>query len=133
MQLLIPHTGFLPTLVFDPDSENARVLAGQLAARGISVRVASSSTGALRAVKDEYFRVVVVVAELANKDCLLFLDSIHRAAPRSWLIVANTKVNRELTALVYRHGGDALVKAQVDPDDLAIRIASFQATSRPAY
>lgn len=133
MQPLIPDPGFFPTLVFDPDPERARAIAEQLAGRGISVRVAQSAEDALRAVTQTYFRVLFVVADLANESCLRFLDTMRRTTPRSWLIVANARVDAALRSATYRHGGDALIKAPVDVHDLAERISALQARSRPVW
>ena len=133
MEPLIPRASFFPTLVFDPNIDNARMIAGSLERRGISVHIAGSAPEALRLAKDVYHRAVIVVADLTDEDCLQLLDSMHRAAPRSWLIVANGRVDRELRKLVYRHGADALVETPVDIGALVQRIASFQARSRPIY
>ena len=131
MQPLIPDAGFFPTLVFDPDPESARTIAQQLAGQGISVRVAESTENALNAARQTYFRVLFVAADLNNEACLCFLDQMRRVTPRSWLIVSNAHADRALESIVYRHGGDALVKSPVDIHDLVERISCFQARSRP--
>jgi DNA-binding response OmpR family regulator len=133
MEPLIPRPSFLPTLVFDPNVENACAIAARLTTHRISVRVAHSAADALESISDRYFRVIFVVASLKDQQCLRFLDSVHRAAPRSWLVIANECVDRDTAMLVYQHGGDALVRTPVDVHDLANRIASLQAASRPLY
>jgi DNA-binding response OmpR family regulator len=133
MQSLIPDAGFFPTLVFDPDPESARTIAEQLAGRGISVRVAQSAEDALQSSRQTYFRVVFVVADLASEDCLRFLDAMRLAAPTSWLIVSNARVDSALRRVVYRHGGDALLETPVNVCDLVERISGFQARSRPIW
>jgi DNA-binding response OmpR family regulator len=133
MQPLIPDAGFFPTLVFDPDPESARTIAEQLAGRGVSVRVAQSPKDALRSIRQTYFRVLFVVADLANEECLRFLDAMRRMAPTSWLIVSNARVDETLRGVTYRHGADALVEAPVDVHDLVERISGFQARSRPIW
>ncbi len=133
MQPLIPDAGFFPTLVFDPDPERARTIAEQLAGRGISVRVAQSAEDALQSTKQTYFRVVFVGADLASEDCLRFLDAMRLAAPTSWLIVSNARVDSALRRAVYRHGGDALLETPVNVCDLVERISGFQARSRPIW
>lgn len=131
MQPLIPDAGFFPTLVFDPDPESARTIAQQLAGQGISVRVAESTEDALKAARQTYFRVLFVAADLNNEACLCFLDQMRRVTPRSWLIVSNAGVDRIFRSVVYRHGGDALMKKPVDVCDLVKRISGFQAKARP--
>jgi DNA-binding response OmpR family regulator len=133
MQPLIPDAGFFPTLVFDHDPENARTIAQRLAGRGISVRVAQSTEDALQACRQTYFRVLFVAADLNDEACLCFLDELRRVTPRSWLIVSNAGVDRPFRSVVYRHGGDALLKKPVDICDLAKRISWFQAKSRPIF
>jgi DNA-binding response OmpR family regulator len=133
MQPLIPDAGFFPTLVFDSDPGSARTIAEQLAGRGVSVRVAQSPEDALRSIRQTYFRVLFVVADLASEECLRFLDAMRRTTPRSWLIVSNARVDTALRGVAYRHGGDALVEAPVDVHDLAERISGFQARSRPVW
>lgn len=133
MQPLIPRVGLFPTLVFDPDIEGAARIASALEARQFSTAVAWDAHDALRFVKRTHFRVVVVVADLGNEDCRRFLRSIHRATPRSWLIVASAYVDRTLQTLVYEHGGDALVGMPVDIPELAERISILQIRSRPLY
>jgi DNA-binding response OmpR family regulator len=133
MQPLIPDAGFFPTLVFDPDPASARAIAEQLAGRGISVRVAQSAEDALRSARKTYFRVVFVVADLANEDCLRFLDAMRLGAPTSWLIVSNAHLDSALRRAVYRHGGDALLETPVDICDLVERISGFQSRSRPVW
>lgn len=133
MQPLIPDPGLFPSLVFDPDIESAGQIAGHLAKQGFSTQVALSAHDALLVVKQTYFRVLVVVADLNSNDCLRFLDAMHRATPRSWLIVANAHVDQTLQNLVYRHGGDALIEAPIDVQVLSERIALMQARSRPLY
>jgi DNA-binding response OmpR family regulator len=131
MQPLIPDAGFFPTLVFDPDPDNARTIAAQLAGQRVSVRVVHSAEEALQSASRMYFRVLFVVADLNNKACLRFLNELHRTTPRSWLIVSNAHADKTLESIVYRHGGDALVKSPVDIHDLVERISCFQARSRP--
>jgi DNA-binding response OmpR family regulator len=133
MEPLIPRPSFFPTLLFDPNVENACAIAARLTMHRISVRVAHSAADALESINDRYFRVIFVVADLHDRQCLRFLDSVHCAAPRSWLIVADECIDRDAEALVYRHGGDALVGTPVDVHELVDRIASFQAASRPLY
>jgi DNA-binding response OmpR family regulator len=133
MQPLIPDAGFFPTLVFDPDPETARTIAQQLARQGISVRVAESTGDALKAARLIYFRVLFVAADLSNEACLCFLDEMRRVAPRSWLIVSNAGVDRTFRNVVYRHGGDALMKQPINVRDLVKRISGFQATARPIF
>ena len=133
MQPLIPDRGFFPTLVFDPDPDNAQTIAQQLAGQGISVRVAQSAEDALRAARQTYFRVPFVAADLNSEECLRFLDAMRRITPRSWLIVSNAGVDRTLRSVGYRHGGDALMKKPVDVCDLVKRIVGFQAKSRPIF
>lgn len=133
MQPLIPDAGLLPALVFDPDPENARTIAQRLKGQGISVHVAQSAEDVLQSVRRLYFRVVFVAADLGNEECLRFLDAVRGAAPRSWLIVSNARVDRPSKMAVYRHGGDALVEAPVDTHDLAVRISWFHVRSRPFF
>ena len=133
MQSLIPDAGLFPTLVFDPDPENARAIAEQLSGQGISVRVAQSAADVLQSVRRSYFRVLFVAADLGNEECLRFLDAVRRTTPRSWLIVSNARVDRPSRMIVYRHGGDVLVEAPVDIHDLVERIAGLRVRSRPFY
>src|ERR1700752_2270819 len=133
MEPRISSAGFFPTLLFDPNIENACAIAAQLAMHRIPVRVAHSAADALEAIIESYFRLIFVVADLRDEQCLHFLDCVHRAAPRSWLVVGHECVNQEATTLVYQHGGDALVRTPVDVHDLADRIGSFQTVSRPLY
>jgi hypothetical protein len=52
---------------------------------------------------------MVVLGELANPDCLRFLESLREASPRSWLIVAGDTVDESTLDLAHRHGVDALI------------------------
>ncbi len=133
METLIPPPSTYPSLLFDPDFGNARSIARSLERLGIDVVTARTSLDALRLAGEKYHRVVIVIADLANKSCLEFLDSVHRAAPRSWLVVANGKVNDELRRIAFRHGADSLVEMPVDIQALAERISAFQARARPLY
>jgi DNA-binding response OmpR family regulator len=119
--------------VFDPDPENARTIAQRLVGQGISVRVGQSTEDALQAARQTYFRVLFVAADLNSEACLRFLDELRSVTPRSWLIVSNAGVDRALRSVVYRHGGDALMKKPVDVCDLVKRISEFQAKSRPIF
>jgi len=133
MQSLIPDAGLFPTLVFDPNPENARAIAEQLSRQRISVRVAQSAADVLQSVRRSHFRVLFVAADLGNEECLRFLDAVRRTTPRSWLIVSNARVDRPSRMIVYRHGGDVLVEAPVDIHDLVERIAGLRVRSRPFY
>ena len=133
MEPLIPPPSTYPTLLFDPDLENSHSLANSLKRYGIDVRPALNSSDALQSTRGTYHRVVIVVADLANESCLLFLDSVRRATPRSWLVVANGKVDDELRTIAYRHGADALIGTPVDVHLLVERISAFQARARPWY
>jgi DNA-binding response OmpR family regulator len=133
METLIPPPSTYPSLLFDPDFGSASSIAHSLECLGVDVTIARSSLDALRLVSEKYHRVVIVIADLANESCLAFLDSMHRTAPRSWLVVANPKVDDELKRIAYHHGADALVGMPVDAQGLAERIAAFQARARPLY
>jgi DNA-binding response OmpR family regulator len=133
MPPLIPDAGLFPTLIFDPDIVGAQQLSAKLEELRFSTHVALSARDALQSVKHTHFPVVVVVADLAVEDCARFLAAVHRATPRSWLVVANACVDEVLRKLVYRLGGDALIETPVDVLRLAERIALMQVRSRPLY
>jgi DNA-binding response OmpR family regulator len=133
MQPLVHHASFFPTLLVDPDRDSSRTIKRLLEQQGVAVRVAPNAVKALEFAEHAHFRVIVVMANLADKDCLRFLESMHRATPRSWIIVANGTVDRALTILAYGHGADAVVEVPLDPRDVAERIRCFQSTSRPSY
>lgn len=133
MQTHFSDVDILPTAIFDPDLERGEWLATQLEEERFAVEIANSADNLLAGVRKTYFRTLVVVADLGDSDCLRFLDTLRRATPRSWLILANTIVGEPKLELVHQHGIDALLGAPIDPDELARRIAAFRLHSRPSF
>jgi DNA-binding response OmpR family regulator len=125
------NANLFPVLVFDPNFECGGHIAAELEKQGWTTCVAANAEDALRFVHRTYYRVVVVVGDLASDDCLGFLDALRRAAPRSWLIVENARVDEILEQCVHRHGGDALIDVSVAVEELARRISLLQVKSRP--
>ena len=120
-----------PTLLFDPEMAPAGQLAARLQEHHIHVAVTLSAEDALQSAKGGHFRVLVVAADAGNRDSLRFLHTLRRAAPRSWLVVMNPKIDRITEALLRRHGADAVVRAPVDIEELARRISLLQVRLRP--
>jgi DNA-binding response OmpR family regulator len=122
-----------PVLLLDPDTDRAAKLAAQLELIGFPTRAECSGAGALEAIKDAYFTVLIVVADLDDKDCLDWLDELRRAATRVWMIVISPRCDTNTCDLIYRHGGDACLIAPTSVDDLAKRLTALQSRARPLY
>jgi len=98
---------------------------------GIGAAVMDSADEMLVTVRTSYFCTMVVLGELANPDCVRFLDSLRAASPRSWLIVANDTVDDSTLDLAHRHGIDALVSMPIDTTELIRRIGALRMRARP--
>jgi len=122
-----------PVLLLDPEIDRAAMLAAQLELTGFPTRMESTGAGALAAIKETYFATLIVIADLDDKDCLLWLDDLRRAATRVWMIVISPRCDTKTCNLIYRHGGDACLTAPASIDDLTDRITAFQSRGRPLY
>jgi DNA-binding response OmpR family regulator len=126
-------TRYEPVLLLDPKMDRVGKLAAQLEQMGFPIRIEGSGVGALAAIKDTYFATMIVVADLEDKACLDWLDELRRAAARSWMIVVSPQCDMQTCKLIYRHGGDACVRAPATMDQLAGRLTAFQLRARPIY
>jgi DNA-binding response OmpR family regulator len=79
------------------------------------------------------FFALIVIADLADQDCLVTLDALRRRSPRSWVIVATPNCDDHACNVIHRHGGDACISLPVDLDDLVARLDSFQSRARPSF
>lgn len=84
----------------------------------------------LSAVREKYYRTLIVAADIEDPDCLAFLVELRKAAPKSWMIALTRPLDRRETLRAYRHGVDAVAIAPVSPVDLRARIAGFQLRAR---
>jgi DNA-binding response OmpR family regulator len=98
---------------------------------GIGAAILVSADEMLATVRNRYFCTMVVLGELANPDCLRFLESLREASPRSWLIVASDTVDEWTLDLAHRHGVDALIAMPIDTTELIRRIGYLRMRSRP--
>ena len=123
----------MPVLLIDPHMDSAVKLAAELALNGFATRIENTGVGAQSAIKESHFSTLIVIADLDDKACLDWLDELRRTASRSWMIIVSPRCDTKTCNLIYRHGGDACVKAPVSLDDLTKRLAAFQLCSRPLY
>jgi DNA-binding response OmpR family regulator len=126
-------TGYEPVLLLDPEMDRVGKLGAQLEVFGFPIRIEGSGVGALAAIKDTYFATLIVLADLEDKACLDWLDDLRRAAARSWMIVVRPRCDVKACKVIYRHGGDACVRAPATIDELAGRLTAFQSRARPLY
>lgn len=126
-------TAPFPALLLEPNRENAVELASRLEAAGFSIRVEGSASAALQALRESYFFALILVADIADQDCLATIETLRRKAPRSWMIVATPDDDVDACKRVYRCGGDACVALPVSLDDLISRLDAFQLRSRPSF
>lgn len=121
-------------LLFSPDRASAKRLAGTLQQRyGYRVRVAESAADALQAIKRTRFRMLIVGADLNDRQCLRYLSRLRRAAPRSWLLVTTPPVNLRLELRARRRGVDAILDGGDDGRELGRRMGQLLLRSRPSY
>jgi DNA-binding response OmpR family regulator len=121
------------TLLFDPRRADAMRLATRLRQREIPVEVATSAEDMLAVVRKEYFPTVLIVADIDDADCLIFLDRLRSAASRSWIIVASARIDDAALALVRRHGADVLVAEPVLLTDLISSLTALQLRTRSDF
>jgi DNA-binding response OmpR family regulator len=119
------------TLVIDTNAHAAQQLAAQLAHAGFPSRAASTRSAAVDAVTAQYFRAIVVAAELDDAESLNFLRTMSRMAPRSWLVVISSIDDAAASGLVQKCGGDALINVPFAVEDLATRLAALSIRERP--
>ena len=86
----------------------------------------------LDAVREKYFRILIVASDIEDPDCLAFLERLRKAAPESWMIALTGPVDQLQTLTAYRHGVDAVVSLTASPADLRTRIAGLQLRARPS-
>jgi DNA-binding response OmpR family regulator len=126
-------TRYEPVLLLDPEMDRVGKLAAQLEQMGFPIRIEGSGVGALAAIKDTYFATMIVIADLEDKACLDWIDDLRRAAARSWMIVVSPRCDVKTRNVIYRHGGDACVRAPATMDQLAGRLTALQLRARPLY
>jgi DNA-binding response OmpR family regulator len=127
------RTSPFPVLLLEPDQANAVQLASRLQTAGFEIRVEGRADSALQAQRQSFFSVLIVIAELSDKDCLVTLDALRRQSPRSWMIVATSDCDDQACNVIHRHGGDACISVPIDPDDLIARLDAFQLRARPSF
>jgi len=120
-----------PTLLFDPDSTRGAKLAAALRREGFIVDIAASAAEMLTARLNRSYDMLIVVADMDDADCLIFLSQLRRAAPRSWLVLINARADEAAHMLARRIGADALIAASVSLPDLVRRLASLLLCERP--
>lgn len=126
-------TSQFSVLLLEPDLQSAVQIALQLEAAGFPVHVEADAYSALRALQKSFFLALVVVADLADKDCLVTLKALRRNAPRSWMIVAVPYCDVHAYALIHRCGGDACIASPISADELIERLEAFQMRARPLF
>jgi DNA-binding response OmpR family regulator len=122
--------GPLGTLIVDPNIEAATQLAVQLHRAGFQCYVASSGSAACTAVQAQYFRSLIVVADLYDKRDARHVRDLRTFAPRSWLIVISTRSDQAALELVQRCGGDALITTPFGMTTLNCKLAEFSRRPR---
>jgi DNA-binding response OmpR family regulator len=127
------RTSPFPVLLLEPDLANAAQLASGLQAAGFETRIEGRADSALQAQRQSFYSVLVVIADLSDKDCVATLDALRRRSPRSWMIVATSKCDAHACNLIHRHGGDACISSPIDLDDLVARLDAFQLRARPSF
>jgi DNA-binding response OmpR family regulator len=127
------RTSPFPALLLEPDQAKAVQLASRLQAAGFEIRIEAGADSALQAQRQSFFFALIVIADLADQDCLATLDAFRRRSPRSWMIVATPDCDDQACNLIHRHGGDACISLPVDSDDLISRLDAFQSRARPSF
>ena len=131
---IAPHrTSPFPALLVEPNEANAVELACRLQAAGFEIRIEGVAGSALQAQRQSFFFALIVIADLAEKDCLVALDALRQRSPRSWMIVATSSCDDHACTLIHRHGGDTCLSVPIDPDDLIARLDAFQLRARPSF
>jgi|SRR5271168_1606831 len=120
-----------PVLLLDPQMGRAHGIVAHLALSGFPVRIESTGSGALQAVKEAHFSTLLVIADLDDNACLDWLDTLRHAAARSWMIVLSPRCDTETRNLVYRHGGDACMSAPPAIEGLIRTLRVFERHTRP--
>lgn len=120
-------------LLFCPNRVDAEQLARTLRYHAHQVMVAADAADALRAVTHQSFRLLIVGADLNDRECVRYLGLLRRKAPRSWLLVTTKPVSLRLELRARRRGVDALIDAADGGEELTRRVAQLLVRSRPAY
>ena len=129
----IERTSPFPALLLEPNQANAVQLASRLQAAGFEIRIEGLADSALQAQRQSFFFALIVIADLADKDCLVMLDSLRRRSPRSWMIVVTSNCDAHTCNVIHRHGGDACIPLPIDLNDLIARLDAFQLRARPSF
>lgn len=127
------RTSRFPALLLEPDQAKAVQLASRLQAAGFEIRIEARLDSALQAQRQSFFFALIVIADLADKNCIETLDALRRRSPRSWMIVATPNCDDQACNLIRRHGGDACLSLPIDLDDLIARLDAFQLRARPSF
>ena len=122
-----------PVLLLEPHTQNAIDVASCLAAAGFELRICNDARSALQAVNEAFFSVLIVMADLTNRDCLITLGALRKRAPRSWIVVGSPRLDEHAYHLVHRCGGDACVATPLAMQDLVIRLEAFQRRARSSF
>lgn len=133
MRIEPQRTSPFPVLLLEPDRANAAQVAARLQAAGFEIRVEGRADSALQAQRPSFFSVLIVVADLSDKDCLVTLNALRRGSPRSWMIVATSNCDEHASNVIHRHGGDACISLPIDLDNLIARLDAFQLRARPSF
>src|SRR5271163_4646932 len=96
MQIQTTPTMRAPVLLLDPQTGRAQGIAAHLALTGCPIRIESTGSGAQKAVREAHFATLIVVADLDENACLDWLDTLRRAATRSWMIVLSPRCDIEM-------------------------------------
>lgn len=129
-----PHRASpFPALLLEPNQANAVKLASSLQAAGFEIHSEGFAASALQAQQRLFFFALIVIADLADQECLLTLGALRRRSPRSWMIVATPDCDAHACTVIHRHGGDACISLPIDIDDLTARLNAFQLRARPSF
>jgi DNA-binding response OmpR family regulator len=120
-----------PTLLFDPEIADAKQRALQLTESGAPVEIATSTKAMLAALREKYFRTIVVAVDLGDADCRSFLKELRLEAPASWIIAIGSRADAEAHAVAHHLGVDSLLAVSALPPELLARIAALQLRPRP--
>ena len=133
MRIERQRTSPFPALLLEPNLANAAQLASRLQAAGFEIRIEGRVDSALQAQRRSFFFALIVIADLADQDCLVTLDTLRRRSPRSWMIVATSKCDDSACNVIHRYGGDACISLPIDLDDLIARLDAFALRARPSF
>jgi two-component system OmpR family response regulator len=125
-----PSLSGLPTLIVDADTEAATQLAGQLHHAGFDSYVAGDGSAACLAIQSQYFRSLIVVADLSDLRSAYQVRELRTFAPRSWLLVVGPRGDQAAVDRVHRCGGDDLISTPFTMARLTAQLVEYSRRPR---